>query len=47
MSTWIIDIDSFIRVVSDDFPTEEEIVNYIREEISELIDNMHTEVSSA
>ena len=45
MSSWLIDITSFIRVVSDDEPTPEEAVVHVKEEISQLIDNMHIEIT--
>lgn len=47
MSSWLIDVTSFIRVVSDDKPTSEEAVSYIKEEIGQLIDNMYVEITSS
>ncbi len=45
MSSWLIDITSFIRIVSDDEPTEEEARGYIKEEIGQLIDNSDVKVT--
>ena len=45
MSSWLIDITSFIRVVSDDKPTPVEAVDHIKEEIRQIIDNMHIEIT--
>lgn len=48
MSSWLIDITSFIRVVSDDKPTQDQARDYIRDnkdKFAQMLDNMDVKIT--
>lgn len=45
MSSWLIDFTAFIRVASDDKPTDDEARACIKQETGQILDNAHIEIT--
>ena len=45
MTSWLIDFTTYIRVVSNDKPNDEEARAYIERETGQVLDNAHIKIT--